>query len=144
MLKKKIATLALGGTLLAGVGTLGTYGAAYASTPSATASAKTTTSAKSWLRAHRRQLERAAIKVSAKTIGVTPQDLVSELRSGKSVAEVAGEHNVSATTVVNALVSAADTKISQAFSAHKLSATEAQKIETALPARVNKLVNRVF
>ena len=48
---------------------------------------------------------------------MTPQALRAELKSGKSVADVAGEHGVSAQTVVNALVGAADARIDKAVAA---------------------------
>ena len=56
---------------------------------------------------------RAVVTVSSKDIGVTRKDLVSELRSGKSIAQVAGEHGVSATTVETDLVHTADSEVSK-------------------------------
>ncbi len=99
---------------------------------------------KAWVKAHRREIRKAGIAVSAKTIGVTPADLVTELRSGKSIAQVAAEHNVPSQTVVTALVNGADSKINQAVAANKLSSTLAKEIEAALPGYVTKAVNHVF
>jgi hypothetical protein len=96
------------------------------------------------LRAHRKGIREEVVAISSKTIGVTPQDLVSELKSGKSIADVAAEHSVSAQTVVNALVAAGDAKISQAVTDHKISSTEASKIEAALPGLATKVVNHTF
>src|SRR5690349_1149745 len=42
-------------------------------------------------RRHRRH--RAAV-IAAQTIGITPRELVQELRSGKTIAQVATEHHV--------------------------------------------------
>ncbi len=142
MLKKTIASLAIGGILVGGAAT--GAGSAYAATPStgATSQASSTHPLRTWLRAHRKEIRRDAVVLSAKTIGVTPQELVTELRSGKSVATVAGEHNVSAQTVVNALVGAADAKVNQAVTDHKLTSDQASRIESALPGRVTKAVNR--
>jgi hypothetical protein len=135
-LKKIVAPVVIGGVLLGGG--IATTGAAYASTPAVA------TSSKAWVKAHRREIRKAGIAVSAKTIGVTPADLVTELRSGKSIAQVAAEHNVPSQTVVTALVNGADSKINQAVAANKLSSTLAKEIEGALPGYVTKAVNHVF
>ncbi|HEV3132969.1 MAG TPA: hypothetical protein VGY51_13505 [Acidimicrobiales bacterium] len=145
MLKKTLASIVIGGVLLGGAASGAT---AYAGTPAAaTATAPASTGnqqLRTWIRDHRRQIRKAVVAISAKTIGVTPAALVTELRSGKSIATVAGEHGVSAQTVVNALTSAADAKITQAVAAHKLTSAQASKIEAALPARLAKLVNHTF
>jgi hypothetical protein len=144
-LKKIVAPVVIGGVLLGGG--IATTGAAYASTPAAATSSKAATGThpvKAWVKAHRREIRKAGIAVSAKTIGVTPADLVTELRSGKSIAQVAAEHNVPSQTVVTALVNGADSKINQAVAANKLSSTLAKEIEAALPGYVTKAVNHVF
>ena len=145
MLKKTLASIVIGGVLLGGAATGAT---AYAGTPaSATATVPASTGnqqLRSWVRDHRRQIRKTVVAISAKAIGVTPAALVTELRSGKSIATVAGEHSVSAQTVVNALTSAADAKITQAVADHKLTSVQASKIEAALPARLAKLVNHTF
>jgi hypothetical protein len=141
VLKKFVAPVVIAGVLLGGAVTAGTASAA---TPAAATATTGHHALKAWLKAHRHQIRKAAVAISAKTIGVTSQDLVTELKSGKSVAAVAGEHGVSAQTVVNALVSAADARIDQAVTANKLTAAQAGKIKAALPARVTKAVNHVF
>jgi hypothetical protein len=141
MLKKTIASLVVGGALLGGVASVGT---AYAAAPT-TATASSTTAAhplRTWLKAHRKEIRKAGIDISAKTIGVTPKALVTELRSGKSVAQVASEHNVSTQTVVNALVGAADGKVDQAVTNGKLTSAQAAKITAALPGYITKAVDR--
>jgi hypothetical protein len=149
-LKKLIAPVVIGGVLLGGVAA---GGAAYASAPATTtavATAKVPATTKGhhalrgWLRAHRKEIRRDGVVISAKTIGVTPQVLVADLRSGKSIAEVAQANNVSPQTVVNALVSAADAKVTQAVSDKKLTQAEANKIDAALPGLITKAVDHVF
>jgi urease alpha subunit len=145
VLKKFIAPVVIAGLLLGGAATAA--GAAATTTPGTGAVVThpgTHHGVKGWLKAHRRQLRQAGLAISAKTSGVTPQALRAELTSGKSVAEVAGEHGVSAQTVVDALVSAADTRIDQAVAAHKLTSTEASAIKAALPPRLTKAVDHVF
>jgi hypothetical protein len=142
MLKKTIASLVVGGALLGGVASAGT---AYAAAPTATATASSSTAGhplRTWLKAHRKEIRKAGIDISAKTIGVTPKALVTELRSGKSVAQVAGEHGVNAQTVVNALVGAADTKVDQAVTSGKLTSAQAAKIKAVLPGYIAKAVDR--
>lgn len=147
MLKKILASVAVGAILVSG----GAYAAvAYASTPGGATPAATTSvghtsrhAAHGWLKTHRKEIRKQGVAISAKTIGVTPKDLRVELRSGKSIAEVAGEHGVSAQSVVDALVSAADQKVNEAVSAKKLSSAHAAKIEARLPARITKAVDRI-
>ncbi len=161
MLKRKIVPLIVGGALLVGGVSAGTAYASSAtttpsgsvspsgsaptgSTPTASASAPTDTlHLRVWLRAHRHQLRREAVTVSAKAIGVTPTVLVSELRSGKSIAEVAAEHSVSVQTVTDALASAATARINHAVSAGKLTTAQAQTIESHLAPYLTRVVDRV-
>ena len=51
---------------------------------------------------------------------------------------------MTAQTVVNALVTAADGKINQAVTDGKVNATVAHRVEAKLPARVTKIVNHTF
>jgi hypothetical protein len=142
MNKKIIAPLVIGGTMLAG---LGVSTVASAATPAANAS---TSHGKghivAWVRAHRAEIRKEGLAISAKTIGITPQQLVADLKAGNSIAGVASQHNVSAQTVVNALVTAADGKINQAVTTGKLNATIAHRIEAKLPTRVSNIVNHTF
>jgi hypothetical protein len=142
MLKRIIAPVVIGGVLLGGVAATGT---AFAATPSATAQAQTGKgAAKAWIRAHRKELRKDGLDVSAQTIGITPQVLKADLKAGNSVAGVATQHNVSPQTVINALVSAADNQGNKAVTANKLTSTQANKIEALIPARVTKAVNHTF
>jgi len=147
MLKKLIAPAIAGGIL---VGSLAMGGAAYAATPApaaapaAHAAVKPANPVHHWLKAHRKAIRRAGVAISASTIGVTPKALVAELKSGKSIVQVAAEHNVRSDTVVGALTKAADAKVAQLVAAHKLTQAQADKIDAALPARITKLVNHVF
>jgi hypothetical protein len=146
MLKKILAPVTVVAALLVGVASAGVASAATTTASAATARVHNNTNngLGKWLAAHRSQIRQAVVTISSQTIGVSAQDLVSELRSGKSIAVVAGENNVSAQAVVNALVSAADAKINQAVTNEKLTSAQASKIETALPGYVTKLVSHVF
>ncbi len=147
MRKRFIAPIVISGALLAGATTVGLDGSAYASTAPATVNIPLRGidgPAATWMRAHRHAIRQAVVSLSAKSTGVTPQDLVTELQSGKSIADVAGEHGVSAQTVTAALVSTADAKINQAVTNGHLSSARATKIEAALPGYVTTLVNHAF
>jgi hypothetical protein len=141
--KKIIAPVIIGGVLLGGVASSGVASAA-TPTPAAKTSTASASQIKTWVRHHRRELRRAGLYLSAKTIGITPQTLKSDLKAGNSVAGVATQHGVSTQTVVNALVSAADGKVSKAVTAGKLTSTQASTIEAKIPGAVTKLVNHTF
>jgi hypothetical protein len=149
MLRKKIlGSVVACAALLGGVTSVAVAGAGVAGAAVPVTSAVTTSAhgrgLEQWLAAHRRQIRRAVVTISSKTIGISGQELVSELRSGKSISAVAGEHGVSTQAVVTALLNTADAKVSQAVTNHKLTTAEAAKIETKLGQFVVKLVNHNF
>lgn len=144
MLKKIVAPVVIGGALL---GVSATAGAAYAATPSAPASSSQSANAgqlKTWVRNHRKELREEGLAISAKTIGITPQELVTDLKAGNSIAGIATQHGVEPQTVVNAIVSAADNGINKAVAAGKLPSNVGSEIESALPTRVTKVVDHTF
>ena len=89
-----------------------------------------------------RRLRRGGVRLAARTIGIKPADLVKELRAGKTIADVATEHGVQPQAVVDAIVQAADAKISAAQSKGKLTAARAAKLEQRVATIVPKLVNQ--
>lgn len=91
------------------------------------------------LRHHK--LVRAAIDVSAKTIGISPADLRAALVSGKSVAEVATAHGVAPATVVNALVTAGTARIDKAVADGHIDAARAEKLKARLPQFAQRFVD---
>jgi hypothetical protein len=141
MLKKAILPLVLCTTLLGGVVSTGVADAAV---PTAVTAKTQAGNLRQWLTAHRRQVRRAVVSVSAKAIGISRQDLVSGLRTGRSISDVATEHKVSTPRVVAALEKAADAEVARAVARHELTTTEAGTLKTELPAVVAKLVNRQF
>ena len=155
MLQRRIASVVLGGALLAGLAGLaggGTANAgALAPTPTSTSAPAhashvlgTKPHVGAWLKGHRKSIRKAAIAISATTIGISPQALVAELKSGKSIAEVATAHLVDPQLVVDALTAAAEAKVAHGVTAGKLSQSKADAINAALPARIAKVVNHVF
>ena len=92
-------------------------------------------------RRHLRRLLRGAAGVVTKTIGIDRKELRAELRRGKTIAQIATDHNVSPQTVIDALVAAANQKIDAAVAADRLSTERATRIKARLPDRITKLVN---
>ncbi len=143
-MRKTIATVLLAGTLAGGTAAaISTSSAGAATAPAATTSAKQAIKHPR-LAAHRKAVRHAVVKISAATIGVSRADLVTELKSGKSIADVATAHQVAPKAVVDALVKAATTRIETAVTNHKLTRVRANKIEARLPAVATRIVNHHF
>ena len=83
-----------------------------------------------------------AVQAAAKEIGVSDAVLKRALEDGKSIAQVAKEHDRSAGDVVDAMVKAARGDIDQAVKDGKLDANRAKELESNLPDRMKQLVNR--
>lgn len=83
-----------------------------------------------------------AVKAAAKEIGVSEKELKDALKSGKSIAQVAKDHDTSVDDVVNAIVKEATGDIDKAVKDGNLDSTKADEIKKKLPDRVKKLVNR--
>jgi uncharacterized protein (DUF433 family) len=143
LLRKLVAPILVGAVLVGGAGWAGVANAA-TSVPAASAHAHVHQGVRRWLHHHGQKLRRAVIEISAKAIGISTKDLAKELRSGKSIAEVAAEHNVSAQTVIDALVHAADARVARAEAHHRITSAEAAKVEAALPGVVTRIVDHPF
>ncbi len=142
-MRKTLVSVLLAGSLAAGGAVAFTSVSAGAAAPTSTsASAATTKPAKH--PAVRRAIRRAVVLISAKTIGVKPADLVNELKSGKSIADVAKAHNVKPAAVVTALVKAGHARVEQAVKNHRITRARANKIEARLPGLATKVVFHHF
>jgi hypothetical protein len=148
MLKKLIAPVVIGGTVLTG---LVAGGSAYAATTTSGTTAVTAPApgthkgeVHAWLKAHHKEIRKQAVILAAGTIGVTPQALVADLRSGQSIAQVAEANGKTAQQVVDALTAAAEARVAQAVTAGQISQSVADAIDAKIPARVDALVHRVF
>jgi len=67
---------------------------------------------------------------------------VKELRTGKSIADVAAEHGVAESTVADAIVKDLSSKIDAAAANGTITAERAKTIEAKLPAKVTQLVEK--
>jgi hypothetical protein len=76
-----------------------------------------------------------ALNAAANKLGTTTQDLMTELRNGKTLADVAKEKNVSVDDLKAAIVKDVDAKIDQAVKDGKLTQAQADNIK----AQVDKI-----
>jgi hypothetical protein len=135
-MKKILATLVtavvLGGSGLA-------VASATASTPASSTTAK---AAGSTVRsAIGSKVRKLAFATAAKTIGLSPADLLKAMKGGHSIADVATAHGVAPQTVVDAVVSAVDARIQQAVTSGRITSDQATKLEQIVATRVPKLVD---
>ncbi len=80
---------------------------------------------------------------AAKALGMTAADLHTAMESGKSLADVAKEKNVSVDSVVSAMVAAAEADLATAVKDGKLTQAQADTIKGTLTQRVTDRVNAV-
>jgi hypothetical protein len=94
-------------------------------------------------RAPRAKIARGGLlKVAATYLGVTNAQLVTELRAGKSLAQVATAKSTSVDGLKQALLAALKQKVGAAVAAGKLPAARAQRLLERAPAHIERLVNR--
>jgi len=129
-MKKLLTATTVSVALVLAPAAAGVAGAADSSTPQATTEGH-------------RPLRRAAqaAGVAADAIGISRQDLVAALRSGKSVADVAKDHNVDPQKVVDALVHAADQRIDQAVTNGRLDADRSATLKDKVGTFATKAVD---
>jgi lambda repressor-like predicted transcriptional regulator len=82
------------------------------------------------------------LKAAAMYLGLTNAQLVTELRSGKSLAQVATAKGKSVDVLEQALLAALKKKVDAAVAAGRLDAARAQKLLERAPAHIERLVNR--
>jgi polyhydroxyalkanoate synthesis regulator phasin len=80
-------------------------------------------------------LGQEVLNAAAQKLGMTLQDLTTELRSGKTLTEVAKEKSVSSDDLKAAIITAVDAKIDQAVKDGTLTQTQADQIK----AQVNQM-----
>ena len=82
------------------------------------------------------------LKAAATYLGVTNAQLVTDLRVGKSLAQVATAKSKSVDGLKQALLAALKQKVDAAVAAGRLDAARAQKLLERAPAHIERLVNR--
>jgi hypothetical protein len=86
--------------------------------------------------------EGGALGVASKYLGLSRQQIVSQLRSGKSLADIATAQGKSAAGLKSALTDAAKTKLDAAKSRGLITDSQEQLILGRLSARLDKIINR--
>ncbi len=139
---KTIATASVAAVLgFTGVSVAGAASTTTAPNAPTSASAPATAKIGHTAKALRRRIRRQGGVLAAKTIGIKPADLRKELLAGKTIAAIATEHGVLPQTVINALVSAANSKVDAAVTAKKITATRAVKLKARIDKAIPKIVN---
>jgi len=82
------------------------------------------------------------LKAAATYLGVTNAQLVTDLRAGKSLAQVATAKSKSVDGLKQTLLAALKQKVDAAVAAGRLDAARAQKLLERAPAHIERLVNR--
>jgi hypothetical protein len=77
-------------------------------------------------------------------LGVSEEQLRTELESGKTLAQIATAHGKTAAGLVDALVAAARKKLDEAVAAGRLTRAEADSLLTGLEQRITDFVNGRF
>ena len=99
--------------------------------------------AKPRARAQRAKAARGGLlKAAATYLGVTNAQLVTELRAGKSLAQVATAKSKSVDGLKQALLAALKQKVDAAVDAGRFDAARAQKLLERAPAHIARLVDR--
>jgi hypothetical protein len=85
---------------------------------------------------------RPLIRAAASYLGLTVTELRTQLRSGKSLAQVAAAQGKSVSGLKDAILAAAKTRLDQAVAAGRLTAAQEQTILDRLKMRLDAFVNR--
>lgn len=89
---------------------------------------------------------RALIRTAAEVIGITPQELITELREGEdlSIADVATAHGASADDIVDAVVAKASEHLAEKVANGELTQDEADAHLAEIEAHVTERINTPF
>jgi len=90
------------------------------------------------MKMHQQGARNQLIKESASILNISQATVVSDLRSGKSLAQIAGN---STATLIQQLVASEQSRLQQAVTSGKLTQAKATQMTTNLTARITKFVN---
>ncbi len=85
---------------------------------------------------------RGGLAAAASYLGLTNQQLIGTLRSGKSLAQIAVARGKSTSGLEQAIISAETTRLNRALSSGRITKAEEQRLLSRLSTRVDRLVNR--
>lgn len=95
-------------------------------------------------RAHRKEVRHHTVKLAADTIGISTDELRTELKSGKSIADVATDHGVDPQTVITAIDNDVNGRVDQAVANGKLTQQRGDTIKDRAPDVIARIVDHVF
>jgi hypothetical protein len=81
------------------------------------------------------------LDAAAKAIGITTDELFSELRKGTSIADVAKSKNVDTAKVIDAMVAAVETRIAEAQKNGRLTQDQADALKKNIKDHITAMVN---
>ena len=84
------------------------------------------------------------LDVAAKAIGVSTESLLSDLKAGKTIADVAKAKGVDVQKVIDAMVAAMKTELDAQVKAGRLTSEQASKIKANLDQMITDQVNGTF
>ncbi|NUQ37129.1 MAG: hypothetical protein HUU23_04915 [Caldilineales bacterium] len=92
----------------------------------------------------RLRLARAVFRIAAEEIGLTPRELLQELRQdgGRSIAQVAEDHGVEPDAVVEAVMDKASEKLAKLVAKGWLTQEEADEKLATMRERVTEFINK--
>jgi len=80
--------------------------------------------------------QQSLITVAADTLGLTQADLIGQLQSGKTIAQVASDKNVALETIVDAFVATRQAQMAQAVTAGPMTQAQADAMLATMKANV--------
>jgi cobalamin biosynthesis protein CbiD len=89
-------------------------------------------------------LRKGLIRVSAAYLGLTPQALGSQLRAGKTLAQIATAQDKSVAGLKEAIQTAVEKRLAKAVANGRLTREREQRIVAHLPSWLDMLVNRTL
>ena len=82
-----------------------------------------------------------ALDAAAKALGMTTQDLVTQLRNGSTIAQIAKNKNVDVNNVINAMTAEVNKKIDHAQANGRITQTEANNAKAKVKDAITNIVN---
>jgi hypothetical protein len=81
--------------------------------------------------------QQSLVAVAAEQIGLSQTDLVAQLQQGKTIAQVAAEHNVALNTIVDAFVATHQARMATAIAAGHMTQEQVTTMLEAIKANVS-------
>jgi hypothetical protein len=92
----------------------------------------------------RGRLGAVALEPAAKALGISTDELKTDLANGQTIAQIAKTKNVDLNKVIDALVADASSRIDAAVKAGHLAQAQADSLKTKLKAAISMAVNNAF